>query len=120
MTRPTTTPTPRLCSAATVMASQTFCFASFRLASLRSAHRSLPLRYNTLHPRRLQLPHLLLERRHLAVAVQWPPVVLPQTPNHVAARRLHGLGERAGHLALPLLETRPQTGDLFADGGGCC
>lgn len=95
------------------MAASQRCSQSFALFAAA-------LRHNTLHPRRLQLPHLLLERRHLAVAVQRPPVVLPQTPNHLAARCLHRLGKGAGHLALPLLKTRAQTGNLFADRCRCC
>ncbi len=73
-------------------------------------------RCDALHPRGLQLPHLLLERRHLAPAVQRPPVVLPQTPHHLAARRLDGRRQRPADLALPRLEARTQAGNLFADG----
>lgn len=73
-----------------------------------------PSRRDLVYPGLLQLLHLGLEALHLLPAVQGASVVLPQTPNHLAARPVHFLGQLAD--VLPLLELASQLVDLSAEG----
>lgn len=68
---------------------------------------------NLINPPPLQPPDLLLERFDLLPAVQRPAVVLAQAAHHLAARRLHALGQLA-HLAA-LLQLGAQGLDFLVD-----
>lgn len=62
-------------------------------------------RNHTLHPPLLQPPHLVFERLHLLPAVQRTPVILQQTPHHLAPRHLYTLRhlfDQLARLQLPL------------------
>lgn len=61
---------------------------------------------NALHPLPLQPPHLPSESLNLPIAIQRPPVIFPQAPNHVALCLLNPLVQLL-HL-LPLLQLSPQ------------
>lgn len=71
-------------------------------------------RDNPLHPPLLQPAHLLLERSHLAPAVERPAVVVAQAPYDLGARLLDGRGGLAHDAARsqPRLERAHLGGDL--------
>lgn len=68
---------------------------------------------NLINPPPLQPAHLLLKSLNLLPTVQRPAVVLAQAPHHLAARRLHALGQLA-HLAA-LLELGAQGLNFLVD-----
>jgi hypothetical protein len=71
-------------------------------------------RGHLVNPLALQLLHFRLEILHLLPAIQRPTVVLREALDHLAARRLYLLRERAD--LLPLLELLAELTNLFADG----
>jgi hypothetical protein len=54
-----------------------------------SAFAVTQLLHNLPHPLLLQLSNLTLKRLDFAPAVQWFPIILPQTSDNLASRLLH-------------------------------